>query len=225
MLVRTAVEVARPPARTLVLAVTASVLVVVVLLSLAVGTKPIPLGTVIDAFTDFDPSARSSDRPRPPPAAHHPRRARRRRARRRRRADAGRDPQPPRRPRAARRERRRRVRRRARHLVPSASGRCRPTSGSPSSAPRVASVLVYALGSMGRGGANAGPPRPRRRRAAPRCSASLTGAVALLDRQTLDQFRFWVVGSLAGRDADVIVAGRCRSSSSASCSPSAPAGR
>ncbi len=66
----------------------------------------------------------------------------------------------------------------------------------------VTSVLVYALGSMGRGGAN--PVRLALAGAA--LSALLgafTGAVTLLDQTTLDQFRFWAVGSLAGRDADV----------------------
>src|SRR3546814_5262459 len=33
--------------------------------------------------------------------------------------------------------------------------------------------------------------------------ASVTSTVLLLDVDTLDQFRFWVVGSLTGRDADV----------------------
>ena len=33
---------------------------------------------------------------------------------------------------------------------------------------------------------------------------SLTSSVLLLDVQTLDVFRFWNVGSLAGRDADVV---------------------
>jgi iron complex transport system permease protein len=32
---------------------------------------------------------------------------------------------------------------------------------------------------------------------------SFTGAVTLLDRATLDQFRFWAVGSIAGRDTSV----------------------
>ena len=66
----------------------------------------------------------------------------------------------------------------------------------------ITSVLVYALGSMGRGGAN--PVRLALAGAA--LSALLgafTGAVTLLDQATLDQFRFWAVGSLAGRDADV----------------------
>lgn len=33
--------------------------------------------------------------------------------------------------------------------------------------------------------------------------ASLTTALLLFDTQTLDQFRFWVIGSLAGRDAAI----------------------
>jgi iron complex transport system permease protein len=33
---------------------------------------------------------------------------------------------------------------------------------------------------------------------------SITTAVLLIDVQTLDQFRFWIVGSLAGRDASVV---------------------
>lgn len=63
----------------------------------------------------------------------------------------------------------------------------------------VTSVLVYALGSMGRGGAN--PVRLALAGAAlSALLGSLTGAVTLIDQATLDQFRFWVVGSLAGRD-------------------------
>ncbi|MEM8904354.1 MAG: iron chelate uptake ABC transporter family permease subunit [Actinomycetota bacterium] len=66
----------------------------------------------------------------------------------------------------------------------------------------ITSVVVYALGSIGRGGAT--PVRLALAGAA--LSAllfSLTRAVTLLDRATLDQFRFWAVGSLAGRDADI----------------------
>ncbi|MEO1061619.1 MAG: iron chelate uptake ABC transporter family permease subunit [Actinomycetota bacterium] len=66
----------------------------------------------------------------------------------------------------------------------------------------ITSIVVYALGSIGRGGAT--PVRLALAGAA--LSAlllSLTRAVTLLDRATLDQFRFWAVGSLAGRDADV----------------------
>ena len=67
----------------------------------------------------------------------------------------------------------------------------------------VASMAVYLLGSMGRGGAT--PVKLALSGAA--LSAllrSLTSAVLLLDVQTLDQFRFWVAGSLAGRQSDVV---------------------
>ncbi|HVX18883.1 MAG TPA: iron chelate uptake ABC transporter family permease subunit [Acidimicrobiales bacterium] len=67
----------------------------------------------------------------------------------------------------------------------------------------VASVLVYALGALGRDGAT-----PTKLALAGAAVAalltSLTTAVLLLDVSTLDQFRFWVVGSLAGRDATVV---------------------
>jgi iron complex transport system permease protein len=65
-----------------------------------------------------------------------------------------------------------------------------------------ASVVVYALGSLGRGGAT-----PVKLALAGAALAallqSLTSAILLLDVETLDQFRFWAVGSLAGRDAAV----------------------
>lgn len=68
----------------------------------------------------------------------------------------------------------------------------------------VTSVAVYALGSTGRGGAT-----PVRLALAGAALSALLGAftsaVVLLDQRTLDQFRFWVVGSLAGRDQDVLV--------------------
>lgn len=67
----------------------------------------------------------------------------------------------------------------------------------------LASVAVYLLGSMGRGGAT--PVRMALAGAA--LSAllfALTRAVTIVDQQTLDQFRFWAVGSLSGRDADVV---------------------
>lgn len=66
----------------------------------------------------------------------------------------------------------------------------------------VASAVVYLLGSIGRGGAT--PARLALSGAA--LSAllfALTRAITLLDEATLDQFRFWAVGSLAGRDGDV----------------------
>ena len=66
----------------------------------------------------------------------------------------------------------------------------------------VASVVVYLLGSIGRGGMTA----VRLTLAGAALSAllfALTRAVTLLDQATLDQFRFWAVGSLTGRDTDV----------------------
>lgn len=66
----------------------------------------------------------------------------------------------------------------------------------------IASVLVYALGSVGRGGAT--PVRLALAGAAMNALLfALTRAVTLLDQATLDQFRFWAVGSLAGRDQQV----------------------
>lgn len=66
----------------------------------------------------------------------------------------------------------------------------------------VASVVVYLLGTAGRGG----PTPVRLALAGAALSAllfALTRAVTLLDQATLDQFRFWAVGSLSGRGADV----------------------
>ena len=63
-------------------------------------------------------------------------------------------------------------------------------------------VLVYAIGSAGRGGAT--PVTLALAGAA--LSAllyALVRAVLVSDQQTLDSFRFWVVGSLAGRGADI----------------------
>jgi iron complex transport system permease protein len=66
----------------------------------------------------------------------------------------------------------------------------------------VASVIVYGLGSLGRGGAT--PVKLALAGAAlGSMLASFTSAILLLDVSTLDQFRFWVVGSLAGRDATI----------------------
>ena len=65
----------------------------------------------------------------------------------------------------------------------------------------ITSVLVYVLGSMGRGGAN-----PVRLALAGAALSALLGAfigaITLLDQATLDQYRFWAVGSLSGRDTD-----------------------
>jgi iron complex transport system permease protein len=63
-------------------------------------------------------------------------------------------------------------------------------------------VLVLALGGTGRGG----PTPARLALAGAVLSAflvSLTSAVLVFDAQTLDEFRFWIVGSIAGRDAGV----------------------
>jgi ABC-type Fe3+-siderophore transport system permease subunit len=66
----------------------------------------------------------------------------------------------------------------------------------------IGTVLVYAIGSAGRGGATpvtlalAGA-------ALSALMYALVRAVLVSDQQTLDSFRFWVVGSLAGRDAGV----------------------
>jgi ABC-type Fe3+-siderophore transport system permease subunit len=63
-------------------------------------------------------------------------------------------------------------------------------------------ILVYAIGAAGRGGAT--PVTLALAGAA--LSALLYGlvrAVVVSDQQTLDAFRFWVVGALAGRGADV----------------------
>jgi iron complex transport system permease protein len=66
----------------------------------------------------------------------------------------------------------------------------------------ITSVVVYALGSLGRGGAT--PVRLALAGAAlSALLGSFTGAVTLLDRAPLDQFRFWAVGSIAGRDTSV----------------------
>ncbi|WP_448641332.1 FecCD family ABC transporter permease [Geodermatophilus sp. URMC 63] len=66
----------------------------------------------------------------------------------------------------------------------------------------VGTVLVFLLGSVGRGGA--GPVTLALAGAA--LSAlfyALVRAILVSDAQSLDSFRFWVVGALAGRGADV----------------------
>jgi len=66
-------------------------------------------------------------------------------------------------------------------------------------------VLVYALAASGRDGAT-----PVKLALAGAVVASLlaalTSAVLVLDAETLDRFRFWVVGSVAGRDLGVLSA-------------------
>ncbi len=67
----------------------------------------------------------------------------------------------------------------------------------------VASVIVYMLGSLGREGAT--PVRLALAGAAlTALLGSITTTVLLIDVSTLDQFRFWVVGSLTGRDGTLV---------------------
>lgn len=66
----------------------------------------------------------------------------------------------------------------------------------------VASVVVYFLGSVGAGGAT--PVKLALAGAAMTAMlTSLTSAILLLDVESLDQYRFWAVGSISGRDKDV----------------------
>ena len=68
----------------------------------------------------------------------------------------------------------------------------------------VTSVLVYTVGSIGRGGAT--PIKLALAGAAVTAAlTSFTTAVLLLDVDAFDQFRFWQVGSLAGRGTDIAV--------------------
>lgn len=67
-----------------------------------------------------------------------------------------------------------------------------------------ASVLVFLLGSLGRGG-----PTPVTLALAGVALAALlqalTSALVLSDTQTLDAYRFWAVGAIAGRDTSITV--------------------
>jgi iron complex transport system permease protein len=68
----------------------------------------------------------------------------------------------------------------------------------------VAAIVVYALGSMGRGGAT-----PLRLTLAgvilTSFISSFTTALLITDQQTLDRIRFWTAGSLAGRDMNLLL--------------------
>ncbi|WP_370247091.1 FecCD family ABC transporter permease [Nocardioides sp.] len=67
----------------------------------------------------------------------------------------------------------------------------------------VVSVAVYALGSLGREGAT--PVKLALAGAALTAFVgSITSAILLIDVATLDQYRFWAVGSLAGRDGAIV---------------------
>ncbi|WP_306216214.1 FecCD family ABC transporter permease [Actinoplanes sp. RD1] len=70
----------------------------------------------------------------------------------------------------------------------------------------IASVVVYTIGSLGRGGAT--PVKVALAGAAMSAAlTSLTTAVLLTDVAAFDQFRFWQVGSLAGRGMDIALQG------------------
>lgn len=68
----------------------------------------------------------------------------------------------------------------------------------------VAAILVYGLGSMGRGGAT-----PLRLTLAgvvmTAFITAFTTAILVTDQDTLDQIRFWTVGALAGRDWNLLL--------------------
>ncbi|MFS8198295.1 FecCD family ABC transporter permease [Streptomyces sp. CWNU-52B] len=67
----------------------------------------------------------------------------------------------------------------------------------------VAAVLVHGIGSLGREGAT--PVKLALAGAATTAVlGSLTSAMLLTDSRTFDQFRFWQVGALNGRDMDVL---------------------
>ena len=67
----------------------------------------------------------------------------------------------------------------------------------------VAAVIVYTLASVGRGGAT-----PVKLTLAgvifAMFTSAFTTAILVLDRNTFDQIRFWTVGSLAGRDWEMV---------------------
>lgn len=68
----------------------------------------------------------------------------------------------------------------------------------------IASVVVYAIGSVGRQGAT--PVKLALAGAAiTTFLGSLTSAILIFDLAALDQFRFWAVGSLSGRSLDIVV--------------------
>jgi len=68
----------------------------------------------------------------------------------------------------------------------------------------VASVVVYSVAALGREGAT--PVKLALSGAAISAAfGALTSALLLLDQATFDQFRFWAVGSLAGRDMAIVV--------------------
>ena len=68
----------------------------------------------------------------------------------------------------------------------------------------VASVVVYSVAALGREGAT--PVKLALAGAALSAAfGAVTTALLLLDQATFDQFRFWAVGSLSGRDMSIVV--------------------
>lgn len=68
----------------------------------------------------------------------------------------------------------------------------------------VAAAIVYSVAALGREGAT--PVKLALSGAAVTAAfAAVTSALLLLDQATFDQFRFWAVGSLAGRDMSIAV--------------------
>lgn len=68
----------------------------------------------------------------------------------------------------------------------------------------MSAVALYALGASGRDGAT--PIKLALAGAVlTALLVSLTSAVLIFDTRTLDEFRFWIVGSIAGRDSAVVV--------------------
>jgi iron complex transport system permease protein len=68
----------------------------------------------------------------------------------------------------------------------------------------IAAVVVYSLGALGRGGMS-----PTKLTVAGAALAallsSLTTAILILDQRTLDEIRFWIAGSVAGRDLSLLL--------------------
>ena len=178
----------------------------IALASVAVGAKSLALSTVIDAFTDYDGSlnghviVRDLRLPRTELGLLvGPRSGCRR-------ADAGRDAQPARRPRPARRQRRAPPLLVVIAIYVFGVGGLLGYVWFAFAGAAAASRGVYAIGSAGRDGAT--PIKLALAGAAVTALlTSLTTASCCSTSQTLDQYRFWEVGSLAGRDADI--AGAC----------------
>ena len=186
----------------------AALVVVGGLASLAIGSRPLSLATVLRRPRPTT----TGRRPRPSctrcgSPAHRAGHRGRGRPGRRRGADAGPHPQPAGRPRAARRRGRRLLRRgdrdlRVRRRGPGRlrlvrPGRRRPRRG----------LAVFAIGSSPRRSRPglAGARRRRRQRAA---RAPSPRPIVVRDSDTLDSYRFWVVGS-AVRPRARRCSGRC----------------